>query len=71
MHTVLPATHTFYTRKMQDQEHYIRNELVNVATSFTDLGRMKAWVKLSARSEVEPLEAWMNMHLSLCVNQLR
>ena len=41
----LPPTRFILARA----EHYIRNELVNVATHFTDLERMEAWVKLSAR----------------------
>ena len=41
-HTVLPATHTFIpARAEQDLEHNIRNELLNVAAHFTDLGRME------------------------------
>ena len=41
----------------QDLEHYIRDELPNVAAHFTDLdlGRMEAWVKLFAWSGVELL----------------
>ena len=38
----LPPTRFIPARAEQDLEHYIRNELVNVATHFTDLGRMEA-----------------------------
>ena len=44
-----PPTRFIPARAEQDLEHYIRNVLVNVATHFTNLGRMEAWVKLSAR----------------------
>ena len=45
----LPPTRFIPARAEQDLEHYIRNELVNVANYFTDLGRKEAWDKLSAR----------------------
>ena len=38
----LPPTRFIPAREEQDLEFYIRNELVNVATHFTDLGRMVA-----------------------------
>ena len=38
----LPPTCFIPARAEQDLEHYICNELVNVATHFTDLGRMEA-----------------------------
>ena len=47
----LPPSRFIPTRTAQDLEDYIRNELVNVASHFTDLGRMEAWVKLSAREK--------------------
>ena len=45
----LPPTRFIPASAEQDLAHYIRNKLVNVANDFTDLGRMEAWVKLSAR----------------------
>ena len=42
----LPPTSFIPARGEQDPEHYIRNELLNVATHFADLGRMEASVKL-------------------------
>ena len=45
----LPPIHFIPARAEQGLEHFIRNELVNVASHFTNLGRMEAWVKLSAR----------------------
>ena len=47
--TCHPPTRFIPARAEQDLKHYTRNELVNVATHFTDLGRMEARVKLSAR----------------------
>ena len=38
----LPPTRFIPARAEQDLEHYIRSELVNVATHFTDLRRMEA-----------------------------
>ena len=38
----LPPTRFISVRAEQGLEHFIRNELVNVATHFTDLGRMEA-----------------------------
>jgi hypothetical protein len=38
----LPPTRFEVTREEQDLEHYIRNELVNVATYFTDHRTMEA-----------------------------
>ena len=39
----LPPTRFIPARAEQDLERYIRNELLNVAAHFTDLGRMKGW----------------------------
>jgi hypothetical protein len=72
-HAVLSA---FLKRRIpvsaeQDLEHYILNELLNFTAHFTNLGRMEAWVKLSAREwSLTPKHAWINMDLSQCVNQL-
>ena len=38
----LPPTRFIPARAEQGLEHFIRNELVNVASHFTDLGRMEA-----------------------------
>ena len=38
-----------YTNSAHEQDLYIRNELLNVDTYFTDLGRMEDLVKLSTR----------------------
>ena len=38
----LPSTRFIPARVEQYLEHYIRNELVNVATHITDIGRMEA-----------------------------
>ena len=38
----LPPTRLIPARAEQDLEHYIRNELLNVAAYFTDLVRMEA-----------------------------
>ena len=37
----LPPTRFIPARAKQDLEHYIRNELLNVAAHFTDLERME------------------------------
>ena len=42
----LPPRHFIPARAEQDLEHYIRNELLDVAAHFTDRKRMEAWVKL-------------------------
>ena len=49
----LPPTRSIPARAEQGLEHFIRNELVNVATHFTDLRRMEAYL---LGSGVEPLQ---------------
>ena len=43
----LLTTRFIPARAEQDLEHYVRNELLNVAARFTDRERMEAWVELS------------------------
>ena len=45
----LPPTRFIPARAEQGLENFIRNEVVNVSSHFTDIGRMEAWVKLSVR----------------------
>ena len=45
----LPPTRFITPRAEQNLEYNVRNKLLNVATPYTDLGRMEAWIKLSAR----------------------
>ena len=52
----LPLKRFLPARAEQGLEHFIRNELVNVASHFTDLGRMEPESSYLPGSGVEPLQ---------------
>ena len=66
----LPPTRFIPARTEHGLEHFIRNELVNVASHCTDLGRMEAWVKLSARewSWTSAVHDWTCIWVSALTN---
>ena len=59
----LPHTRFIPAKAEQYLEHYIRNELLDIAAHFTDLERMEAWVKLSVprfEPQASLTHAWVN-----------